>query len=259
MNAFFNFHPAKLPIAALCFSVIRLMDESAIAQSAVSLGTAGSFAVLGGSTVTDAGGSSFVGNVGVSPGASITGIIGSAVTGGSIHLNDELAMQAHGSAQAAYATLAGLDSDFALTNPELGGLVLAPGVYTLSSSAQLTGTLTLDGAGHTNPEWVFQIGSTLTTASDATVSAINGADLWNVFFQVGSSATLGTGTQFVGTILADQSITSTTGVSVSGRLLAVNAAVTMGGTMVAVPEPSASALAALSLAGLLFRRCRESC
>lgn len=248
----------QLQTPLLCFLAMNCGAVSAVAQSSVSLGAADSFAVLGGSTVTDAGGSSFFGDVGVSPGTSITGIDGSSVSGGSIHLNDTLAMQAHRSAEAAYGALAGFSTDFDLTDSDLGGMVLAPGVYTFGTSAQLTGILTLNGLGFTNPEWIFQIGTTLTTASDSTLLAINGANSSNVFFQVGSSATLGTGTDFVGNILADQSISGASGVTVEGRLLAINAAVTLDGTVVAIPEVSSSALAALSVLGLSLSRRRVS-
>lgn len=241
-------------IWCLCASLFGM--HFTVAQSAASLGAAGSFAVLGGSTVTDAGGSLFYGDVGVSPGTSITGIVASSITNGSIHENDSLAMQAHADAQAAYGTLAALSSDFDLTGQDLGTLILAPGVYSFSSSAQLTGTLTLDGSAMMNPEWIFQIGSTLTTASDSEINVINALGLPNVFFQVGSSATLGTGTDFTGTILADQSITTNSGTTVSGRLLAINAAVTLDNTVVAIPEPGVAALSLLGIAGLAFHRRR---
>lgn len=245
----------QLRTPLLCFLAMNCGVFSAAAQSAVSLGAADTFAVMGGSAITDAGGSTFYGDIGVSPGTAITGIVGSSVSGGSIHLNDSLAMQAHTSAEAAYNTITGLVSDTNLTGTDLGGLVLAPGVYTFDSSAQLTGILTLNGLGFSNPEWIFQIDTTLTTASASSILAINGANSSNIFFQVGSSATLGTGTDFVGNILADQSISSTSGVTVKGRLLAINAEVTLDGTVVSVPEPSISALAALSGFGLsLFRR-----
>jgi hypothetical protein len=246
--------PAFTP-SARCFFVLSFGALSATAQSSVILGASHSFAVLAGSTVTDAGGSVFYGDVGVSPGTAITGIVESSVFGGSIHLNDTLAMQAHADAEEVYNILAGLSSDFTLIPAELGGLILAPGVYTLASSAQLTGNLTLDGEGYVNPQWVFQIGTTLTTASDSNIVAINGANSSNVFFQVGTSATLGTGTDFVGNILADQSISTTAGTKVAGRLLAINAAVTLIDTAVTIPETSALALTAISICGLLiFRR-----
>lgn len=108
----------------------------------------------------------------------------------------------------------------------------------------------------TNPEWFFQIGSTLTTASDSSILAINGANESNVFFQVGTSATLGTGTDFVGTIIADQSIGTTAGTTVLGRLLTLDGAVTLDGTTVTIPEPSSSLLLAGSILALSLRRGR---
>jgi type VI secretion system secreted protein VgrG len=110
-----------------------------------------------------------------------------------------------------------------LTGQDLGGKTLGPGVYTFGNSAQLTGTLTLSGTGF----YIFQIGTTLTTASASMVAAINGADAATIFWQVGSSATLGAGSTFIGNILADTSITATTGVIMAGRLLALNGAVTL--------------------------------
>ena len=134
----------------------------------------------------------------------------------------------------AYGVLAGEACGDNLTGTDLGGLTLAPGVYCFSSSAQLTGTLTLDAGGDPNAAWVFQIGSTLTTASKASVVLINGAQNCNVFWQVGSSATLGTGTTFVGNILALASITLTTDAIMSGRALGQTGAVTLDSNQVAL-------------------------
>ena len=130
-------------------------------------------------------------------------------------------MQAQSDVTTAFNDLAGRASNFNLTGQDLGGLTLIPGVYTFASSAQLTGTLTLNAQGNPNAEFIFQIGSAITTASNASVAMINGADGCNVYWQVGSSATLGTDTAFAGNILADQSITVNTRASiVSGRALA---------------------------------------
>ena len=114
-----------------------------------------------------------------------------------------------------------------LTGQDLGGLTLTPAVYCFDTSAQLTGILHLDANGAPNPVWVFQIGSTLTTASNASVVFDNGGSSCNVFWQVGSSATLGTGTVYKGNILALTSITVNTGATMSGSALARNGAVTL--------------------------------
>ena len=184
------------------------------------LGTAQSFAVLGASTVTNTGATAIVGNVGVSPGTAITGFPPGVVTGGAIHAGDAVASQAHTDLVTAYGIIAGEASPAAndLTGQDLGGLTLAPGVYHFDTSAPLTGTLTLDAQGNPNARFDFQIGTTLITGSGSAVHLINGAQADNVYFQVGSSATLGTNTAFEGNILADQSVTLTTGASmVEGR------------------------------------------
>ena len=201
--------------------------NSAWAQTAPPMGTAVSFAVLGASTVTNTGLTSIVGDVGVSPGTSITGFP-PGVVNGTIHPGDAVALQAQSDAAAAYNVLAAevCPDVNNLTGQDLGGLTLTPGVYCFDSSAQLTGTLTLNALGDPNAVFVFLIGSTLTTATNAAVVASGGSPC-NVFFQVGSSATLGTGTQFSGIILALVSITITTGASVSGGSFALNGAVTM--------------------------------
>jgi Ice-binding-like/Subtilase family len=189
------------------------------------LGAASSFAVLGGSTVTNTGASTIDADLGVSPGTAVTGFPPGTVGGGSIHAADALALQAQTDTTSAYNDLAGQVCT-SLTG-DLGGRTLAPGVYCYSSAAQLTGTLTLDAQGNARAVFVFQIGSTLTTASNASVVMINAGSPCNVFWQVGSSATLGTRTTFIGNILSLTSISLNTGASVSGRALARNGAVTM--------------------------------
>ncbi|HZK17091.1 MAG TPA: ice-binding family protein, partial [Anaerolineaceae bacterium] len=142
---------------------------------------------------------------------------------------DEVAQNAQSDANIAFVSLAGqpCNSDNNLTGQDLGGMTLTPGVYCFDSSAQLTGTLTLDAQGNEYSVFIFQIGSALTTGSSASVAIINADRLCNVFWKVGSSATLGTTTSFVGTIIADQSITLNNGATLNGRALALNAAVTL--------------------------------
>jgi len=199
--------------------------NSAWAQTAPAMGTARNFAVLGASTVTNTGPSSLTGDLGVSPGSAITGFPPGTVTG-TIHAGDAVAAQAQVDAAAAYNTLVGETCTTNLSGQDLGTLTLTPGVYCFNSSAQLTGTLNLSSAGDPNAVFVFQIGSTLTTATNSAVIVSGGAPC-GVYFQVGSSATLGTGTQFSGNIFALTSITATTGASVSGGSYALNGAVTM--------------------------------
>ncbi len=192
-----------------------------------SLGTAQSFAILGGSTVTNTGPTTVSGDLGVWPGTAVTGFPPGTVTGGVIHANDAVALQAQSDVTIAYNSLAGLPCNTNLTGQDLGGLTLVPGVYCFNTSAQLTGALALDAQGDPNAVFVFQIGSTLVTASNASVQVINGAQNCNAFWQVGSSATLGTGTSFIGSILALASITLNTNAILSGRALARTGAVTM--------------------------------
>jgi hypothetical protein len=202
----------------------------ALAQTAPTLGQAASFAVLAGSTVTNTGSTRISGDVGVSPGSAVTGFPPGTVTNGTIHAADAVATQAQGALGTAYTNLAGQSCPPAnnLTGQNLGGRTLVAGVYCFDSSAQLTGSLTLDAQGNTGAVFIFQIGSTLTTASGAVVRVINGASRCNVFWQVGSSATLGTTTSFVGSLLALTSITLNRGaIIVAGRALARNGAVTM--------------------------------
>lgn len=194
----------------------------------ISLGTAQNFGVLGGSTVTNTGATTVNGNVGVSPGSAVTGFPPGVVVGGAIHSNDAVASQAQNDLTTAYNNIATTPCTVDLTGQDLGGLTLTPGVYCYSSTAQLTGALTLDALGNPNAVFLFKIGSALTTASGSSVTVINGGSSCNrVFWQVGSSATIGTGSTFAGDILALTSITLTTGANTSGRALARNGAVTL--------------------------------
>jgi len=215
-----------------------LRAGTAVAQVAPPLGQAGSFAALAGSAVTNTGATAVTGDLGVSPGTAITGFPPGTVSGGTIHANDATASGAQADITTAYNSLAGQACTTNLTGTDLGGMTLTPGVYCFSTSAQLTGTLTLDAQANVNSIFVFQIGSTLTTASAAHVVVINGGTDCNVFWQVGSSATLGTATAFVGNILALTSITLTTGVTSHGSLWARNGALTMDTNQVAQCSPT---------------------
>jgi len=225
-----------LSVVFVAFAALLLLALPVTAQ--VSLGTTQSFAVLGGSTVTNTGPSSISGNVGVSPGSSVTGFPpGVLIGGGAIHAADAVAAQAQSDLTVAYNAAAGTPCTVDLTGQDLGGLTLTPGVYCFTSSAQLTGTLTLNMQGNPNSFFLFKIGSTLTTASASSVVLINsGGTLCpnNVFWQVGSSATLGTGSSFAGNILALTSITMTTGSTLQGRSLARNGAVTLDSNTIAI-------------------------
>jgi len=201
--------------------------------AAISLGSAQSFGVLGGSTVTNTGASVITGNLGVSPGSAVTGFPPGTVTPpSSIHSADAVAAQAQVDLTTAYNAILATPTLIDLTGVNLGGLTLTPGVYGFNSSAQLTGTLTLDAQGNPNAVFIFKIASSLTTASGSSVLMINSGSNCNVFWQVGSSATLGTGSTLPGNILALQSITLTTGANVSGKALARNGAVTLDGNHV---------------------------
>lgn len=211
-------------------SGFALAGMPAIAHAApVDLGTAGPFVVLGGSTVTNTGASVLNGDLGVSPGTALVGFGSPAVVNGATHANDAVAQQAQADLTTAYDVAAAQPVPPAndLTGTDLGSRTLIPGAYRYTSSAQLTGALTLDAQGDPAAQFVFEIGSTLTTASASSVVLTNGASPCNVFWQVGSSATLDTDTAFQGTVMALTDITLNARASVVGRMLARNGQVSL--------------------------------
>src|ERR1700681_2272909 len=229
-------------LASLGFALLACVVSPAWAQN-ISLGTAATFGVLGGSTVTNTGATVVTGDVGVWAGTSITGFPPGIIFSGSgsQHPGDPVAQQAQSDLTAAYNDAVGRRCPLAnnLTGSILGSggtvLTLAPGVYCFDTSAQLTGNLILNGAG----VYIFQIGTTLTTATASSITLTNGASACGVWWQVGSSATLGTATSLAGNVLAFTSITLTTDASVSGATLARNGAVTLDTNKVAACGPPA--------------------
>lgn len=236
----------------------------------VGLGAANLFAVLGGSTINNSGPSAIHGNLGLWSGNVISGFPPGTVTG-TTDAGNAAAMLAQSDLTAAYNFAAGQACGGALTGQNLGGQTLTAGVYCFASTAQLTGTLTLNAQGDANAVFIFQIGSTLATASGSSVVLINGGQGNSVFWQVGSSATLGATSAFAGNILALSNITLGNGASIScGRALALNGAVTMdtnnvsidaagceAGAPLIIPEPGTGLLLGmgllLGLAGYLRR------
>lgn len=205
---------------------------------AINLGTADGFAVLAGSGITITGPTTITGDIGTYPTPAITGI-GNLTLTGTNHGNDSVTQIAKTDLVNAYNDAAGRSYDISYSGGfDLVGLTLSSGVYNTPSSLFLSGTLTLDAQGDPDAVWIFQAGSTLITASASDVNLINGAMACNVFWQVGSSATLGTNSDFSGTILALTSISLTTGATVDGRTLARNGAVTMDTNYFAVPDCS---------------------
>jgi len=224
-----------LSIAVSAF-VVGLWPTAALAATQPRLGTATSFAVLAGSTITNTGPTVIHGAIGLSPGSAVTGFPPGTAT--STHKTDAVARQAKTDLVTTYNDLASWGATRSMTGLNLGGKTLTPGVYTFSSSAQLTGTLTLSGNGI----FIFQMGSTLTTASNSRVLVTNGAQGCGVYWKVGSSATLGSGTQFKGTIIALTSITMVTGATIlPGRALARNGAVTLDSNRISMPAGGCSA------------------
>jgi hypothetical protein len=222
-----------LPISLVLMS---LLGMGAFAQTNVNLGTADQAALMGGSGITNVSAQTYIiGDVGSFPTCTVTGLTQSQVKGRLYIKCSPDAAQAQKDLTVAYDQAAGAPCGTDLTGKDLGGMTLGPGVYCFSSSAGLTGTLTLDAQGNPDSQWIFQIGSSLTTATNSDVAIVLGQPPlpWrkglrgcNVYWQVGSSATIGSGSTFVGKILALTSITLNGGV-LRGKALASNGAVTM--------------------------------
>lgn len=223
-------------VVALSLTAVPGAPSANAAESAVGLGNAGSFAVLGGETVTNTGPTTVSGDVGVNPGSAVTGLTAAQVTNGTIHAADALSGLAQKDLVTAYNDAAGRTP----TQTQLGaldGLTLAPGVYS-GGELSLGGTLTLNGGA--NDVFIFQASSTLVTGSGSKVLLTGGATECNVFWQVASSATLDTGSAFVGTIMALTSVTAKTGATVSGRLLARTGGVTLDNNKIIRPTSCAT-------------------
>jgi hypothetical protein len=275
--------------ATICSLTTALLSGSSLAAATIDLKSAANFTVLGASTVTNTGATVIRGDLGVAPGTAITGL-GTITLDGALHSADAVADLARTQAIGLAADLSALAPTTDLSGQDLGSVgVLTPGVYKFASSAQLTGSLTLDFAGNANSAFIFQIGSALTTASGANVAVLGGGPASGVFWNIGSAATLGTGSSFAGNILAGTSITFDTGATLlCGRAIALTGAVTLDGNSLsngcggdgdlgsgrtdfgsqgfagtgdqvgAVPEPASWAMmiAGFGLAGTMLRRRR---
>jgi outer membrane autotransporter protein len=257
--------PAKLAGSRSAVAALGLMGAALNSPSHAQtppLGTAASFGVLAGSTVTNTGPSVITGNLGVSPGSACTGFtaayippcsaVGFGIVNGAVHAGDAVALQAQSDDTTAYLNLKGRPFTADFSGVDLGGKTLIAGVYFFSSSAALTGPvpLTLNGQGNPNSVFIFNITSQLTTTGPgASISLINGAQASNVFWRVGSSATLGTGTTFLGDILALTSISLNTGITINcGAVWAQTGAVTLDDNTIKIcSAAAASASSALPI------------
>jgi hypothetical protein len=220
----------------------------------VSLGTAGSYAVLAASEITNTGNTVLTGNVGVSGATVPSGFESVTLIGGTIEVGNGAAALAQADALIAYNNLAGLTTTETLTGQNLGTLTLGPGIYFFADTAQLTGALTLVGAG----DYVFNISSSFTIGDNASMVLNAGALAADVFFRVGVSTTLGDGADIQGTIISHTANTLNAGATVAGSVIALNAAVTMISNTITVPEPSTSGLAVLGLGLMVFKRSRKA-
>jgi uncharacterized protein with beta-barrel porin domain len=240
-------YPQRVVRTFVLSGLMAIALPSLLYAQAPNLGTAANFAVLGGSTVTNTGITTLTGSLGVSPGNAVTGFPpGSVVTPGGIFIADAVAVQAQIDLATGYNQAASRPATADLTGQNLGGRTLTPGVYNFASTAQLNGMLTLNALGNPNSVFIFNIGTTLTTGSASSVALIGGGLGSNVYWRVGSSATLGTTTSFVGDILALASITLDTGANITcGSALARNGAVTLDTNKITFAAAQACAMATL--------------
>ena len=224
-------HPRQRAALVVGVGLAALLCSAspALAQSYLG-GNLRPFAILGATTVTCTGGSVITGDLGVSPGSAVTGFPVPCTDVGTIHSADATAAAAQVDLTTAFNTLTAQPCGLDLSGTDLGGLTLNPGIYCFSSSAGLTGTLTLNGLGNPSSVWVFITGSTLTTAGNVVFT--NGGNACGVQWRVGSSATIGSGSQFAGNILAQTSVTLVSGANLIGRALARTGAVTLDNNQV---------------------------
>jgi hypothetical protein len=220
-----------LAAVGLAFAAVPVAAHAA----PVNLATATPFVVLGGATVTNTGPSVLNGDLGVAPGTALPGFGLPAVVNGATHANDAVANQAQADLATAYDVAAAEPLTANLSGTNLGNRTLTAGAYRYTSDAQLTGALTLDAQGDPNAQFVFQIASALTTASASSVVLINGASPCNVFWQVGTSATLGSTTAFQGNLMALASISLNNAATVVGRVLARNGQVSLINNVLTAP------------------------
>lgn len=253
---------ARVLSCLLVALALTFPDRLAHAQglTPVNLGAAASFGVLAGTTVTATGGATVSGDVGVSPGTSITGFPPGTIMNGALHAADATAASAEAALLTAYNDAAGRSLAPVTVAGNLGGQTLTPGLYKSTSSLAISsGNLTLNAQGNPNAVFIFQIASTLITSSGLQVILSGGASADNIFWQVGSSATLGSTSVFDGTIMALTAITLDTGATLNGRALALNGGVSLDSNPIVtvpvpVPEPGALALVVLGFGLFGWRR-----
>ena len=233
-------------IIGLAVAAIFLHQDATAAQSPVALGSAATYGVLAGSTVTTIPLTTVNGDLGVFPGNTVTG---APIVNGTLHVGDAAAGLAKTSLTIAYNDAAGRTINAITVAGNLGGRTLAPGLYKSATSLAISsGNLTLDAMGDENGVWIFQMGSTLVTTTDRKVILSGGARAENVFWKVGSSATIGVRSVFKGTIMADQSIAMKTGATLDGRALARIGAVTLAKNTITVPNTAALTVVLVSAA-----------
>lgn len=224
---------AAIGSAALLAVAVAGQSPAYAADAPVGLGTAAAYSVLGGTTVTNTGPTTLAGELGVNPGSAITGFP-PGIAAGAIHRGDAQALQAESDLTTAYNDAAGRAATSSVAG-DLVGKTLTPGVYKSSGPLAVSGALTLNGQGNPNSVFIFQVASTLTTASASHIVLTNSAQACNVYWQVASSATLGTASTFKGNILALTSITATTGTTIQGRALARNGQVSLDTNVFTMP------------------------